>query len=151
MTPLDASSEPPALAPTGMVRRPRPWLDMAGVFVAVACGVHCAASGLFFAAVALVGMTSPDAPYLEWGFLGATTVLGGWSLGSGWRRHRDHVPLVLFLTGVALLLVARTLGDSSRMEGIPVVIGATTVSLAHLRNWWLVRRVGCALCESGGR
>jgi len=112
------------------------WLDAAGITVSITCAIHCAASALFLAALSLLGITNSLPEWLEWAFLATSVVIGTIALRNGRRSHGQKRPLQLFAVGVAILLAVRAAGLSSpRWETVGVVLGATTIIIAHAANW----------------
>jgi len=112
------------------------WLDGVGIAVSVACAVHCAASALFLAALALLGLTDTVPDWLEWAFVVASLLIGTVAMRSGRKAHGHPLPLGLFAVGIAIILLARTTGlSSSPVEPIVVVSGALSIVLAHTLNW----------------
>lgn len=113
-----------------------PWLDAAGITVSVVCAVHCAASALFLAALALVGVTRALPPWLEWGFLATSLVIGTIALRRGRRWHGRRRPIHLLTAGVVMLLLTRATGlASSPLEPMIVLFAASCIVAAHALNW----------------
>jgi len=110
--------------------------DVAGIAVSLLCAFHCAATPLFFAALAIAGLRFADESLLEWGFLATTLVIGTVALVRGAQRHGRRHPIAWFVGGVALLVAARFVReDQETLELALVVAGAAGVVIAHLRNW----------------
>ncbi len=117
------------------------WLDLAGITVSVLCAIHCAASGIFIAALALLGLGNRMPAWLEWGFLGASLLLGGAALGRGQRCHGDRGAVRLFVGGATVLILTRVAGESVQaVEPLLVLVGAGSIITAHARNWREERR-----------
>jgi len=118
-----------------------PAADAAGVAVSVACAVHCAATPVFLAAVSMLGLSGGDGPLVEWGFLGASVLIGTLALRVGFRRHHHPWPLRAFAMGLLALGFARLAGEERPFLEIPLVIGgASAIVAAHVSNWRARRR-----------
>lgn len=117
---------------------PRGLGDLAGIAVSVLCAIHCAASTVFVAGLALLRIPGGDSPVLEWAFLIAALALGAGAMRSGKREHGSARPLLWFVLGAVLLSGARLL-DESWVETLCVVLGATSLVAGHALNLRLRR------------
>lgn len=128
------------------------WLDAAGITVSVVCAVHCAATGVFVAALSLLGVSGALPAWLEWAFLLTSLVIGVVALRQGRRAHGLALPLRLFALGIGLLMLARVAGlGPSALEVVLVVVAASCISAAHLLNWRQTRACescACASCDA---
>jgi hypothetical protein len=122
------------------------WLDAVGIAVSVVCAIHCAASALFLATLALLGVSNSVPDWLEWVFLSASVAIGTIALRQGHEAHGQSVPLRLFGFGGTVLLFARVADLSSPWESFAVVIGASALVVAHTLNWRHGRH--CQRCAS---
>lgn len=82
----------------------------------------------------------------EWGFVGVSVGVGFLSLVPSYiRRHKRGTPLMLFGSGLSLILIARLLFEEAFNFELPLVLlGALLVSISHVINLRLCR--ACAVC-----
>jgi len=122
-----------------------PLLDSAGALSAGLCAVHCVVSSLWLAVLPTLGLGLLLDPRLEQFFLVSALGLGTVAFSHGWRQHRRREPILLFASGVSVLVLLRPrFFEGSVTELLAVVLGAATLISAH---WWNARLLrGCA-CE----
>jgi hypothetical protein len=98
------------------------------------------------AALPILGLTFLVEHQTEWIFVVVSLLIGGFSLVPAYlKRHRRCRPLLLFGSGLLLLLVAR-LWLEETLE-IPVVIVAVLLIVSsHLTNLRLCQ--SCTLCTN---
>jgi hypothetical protein len=94
----------------------------------------------------LFGLSIFADPRTEWAFVAISLVVGLSSLlPSYFGRHRRTKPLVLFGTGLAMILIARTSFEDRLSAEIPFVIfGALLIAGSHFFNRNLCR--SCPVC-----
>jgi hypothetical protein len=121
--------------------------DGVGVAVATACAVHCAVLPLAAGLVSAIGLGVLLDERIEVALLMLAGLLGGWSLWPAFRhRHRRVIPLLLFGSGLLVLIAVRRFEDAPGALQIPVILaGAAAVASAHALNLWLCRR--CHQCD----
>jgi hypothetical protein len=108
-------------------------LDIVGAAASLVCAVHCMGVALVLGLVPALEIVAQ--PWVEWLFLGASTLLGVTALVPGYRQHRHPMPLVLFIGGIAILFAARLLRlPSSTLELSIVLPAAAALIAAHWRN-----------------
>ncbi|WP_376693933.1 MerC domain-containing protein [Wenzhouxiangella sp. EGI_FJ10409] len=125
--------------------------DRIGLFVAIGCGLHCAAlSGAFLLWPALwlnrrlweSGLWH-SLRYLELGLLALAWTLVIFASWLGWRHHRCLHPAVIGLTGAMVMTVAivTPLHFSGFWVSVMALLGGLTVAAAHWLNLRLYRRL----------
>jgi len=110
-------------------------IDAVGMLLAIACAIHCTAGPLLSAVFAGAGTGFGVNPLLEWGFVGASLIVGVWSRARRYGCHRTLQPLLLFAIGLTLLAVGRIAED--RVESLAlwcIVPGAFAVAASHATN-----------------
>jgi hypothetical protein len=135
--------------PSAVVSRllPRlPAIDRLGVVSSTLCAIHCLITPLALALLPFAGLQIAQGESVERSFVVAGLVLGSLSLVPSFRRlHGRLLPLLLFLAGAILWVIAR-LGPASEsaMEMPTMIAGSLAVVTAHLANRRLCR--ACRTC-----
>ncbi|MGO4779524.1 MerC domain-containing protein, partial [Lysobacter sp. 2RAB21] len=80
-------------------------LDRIGALGSLACAVHCAALPLLIAVLPSLGIAVWFGDGFEMGFVMFATLLGSFSVISGYRRHHAMRALSLLIPGLGLLWV----------------------------------------------
>ena len=121
--------------------------DKLSIGLSALCAVHClllpVIAGVLPAFAALTGS------HIHFHALMLVVVLplSSFALGAGWLRHRDATVLALGLTGLALIVLAATVGHdlpSESAERWITVAGSLLLALGHLRNYRQCRPLdGC--------
>ena len=120
----------------------KPSLDVAGATASFACALHCAVVALLLGVLPAASMLA--ASWIEWAFLATSTVIGLVALVPGYRRHREATPLVLFVTGLALLIAMRALAlPPSVVEMTLMLVAAGCLIVAHWKNRGALHRCAC--------
>lgn len=118
-------------------------LDVVGATASFACAVHCALVALLLGVLPAVSLIS--AHWIDWAFLGLSTVIGVVALVPGFRRHHLRAPLVLFSVGIGILVLTRVLRmRPSVPEMLLVMVAAACLIAAHWRNRTALHRCACA-------
>ena len=118
-------------------------LDVVGATASFACAVHCALVALLLGVLPAVSLIS--AHWIDYAFLGLSTVIGVYALVPGFRRHRLRAPLVLFSVGIGILVLTRVLRlQPSVPEMLLVIVAAACLTTAHWRNRTALHRCACA-------
>ncbi len=119
-------------------------LDIVGAAASLVCAVHCTGVALVLGLVPALEIVAQ--PWVDWLFLGASTLLGVTALVPGYRQHRHPMPLVLFVGGISILFGARLLHlPPSTFELSIVLLAAAALITAHWRN-----RDELRACRCGG-
>lgn len=120
----------------------RPSLDAVGATASLACAMHCAVVALFLGTLPAVSFIA--ASWVEWVFLGASTVIGLLALVPGYRRHHLRAPLVLFVCGLTILITLRALRVAPSLgEMVLVCVAAVCLVAAHWRNRGALHNCSC--------
>ncbi|KAA2244768.1 MerC domain-containing protein [Chitinophaga agrisoli] len=112
-------------------------LDAWGIGASLLCAVHCAVLPLMMMLLPLMGFQLLENEALEYGLMGFTFLVGSIALYRGYRyHHRQGKPLLLFITGLVLLLLGHFLQTGLPGLGI-IATGALFIIIAH---WWNLRQ-----------
>ncbi|MGO4262417.1 MerC domain-containing protein [Lysobacter sp. TAB13] len=112
-------------------------LDRIGALGSLACAVHCAALPLLIAVLPSLGIAVWFGDGFEMGFVMFATLLGSFSVISGYRRHHAMRALSLLIPGLGLLWVGvlyAPLHHALLPHAITMTCGGVLVGLAHLTN-----------------
>lgn len=118
-------------------RRPLPLLDRVGATGSLLCAIHCALLPLLIVLLPSLGIAAWLGEDFERGFVLFVTLLGVFTLGWGYRRHREVRPLGLLLPGLVALWIGvlyAPLHHALLPHAITMTLGGTLVGLAHLTN-----------------
>jgi hypothetical protein len=122
-----------------------PLIDRIAMFVAAACGLHCVCFPILLAITTASSFVHLLSEPVEKGFIVSALVLGTANLsGSWWRSHHRPECLVLFVIGMALVLLHDHIPGVLISAGMSVA-GGLLIGAAHYRNIQLLRKCGC--CE----
>jgi hypothetical protein len=123
-------------------------LDRIGVAASCLCAVHCALAPLLLATLPLLGAGFLVEERTEWAIICVSVAVGIFSLVPAYiGTHRRCSPLVIFGTGLCVIVVARLWLDERLHFELPIVaIGALLISAAHVLNLRLCR--SCELCAA---
>ncbi len=110
----------------------RHWLDRAGVVLSALCAAHCIAG---LALVALVGAGGGIffAPQFHEAGLAIAVIIGGLAVGMGAVRHRRAAPILLGVSGLALMASALAV-EHGMTEAALTIAGVVLVAAAHIIN-----------------
>jgi hypothetical protein len=110
------------------------------------CAIHCLLTPLAAAGLPFLGLQVLLGESLEWAFVAAGLAIGTLALVPSFRRlHGRLLPLMLFLAGASLWLIARVGPASESALELPALLaGSASVVMAHLVNHRLCRI--CAGC-----
>jgi len=115
--------------------------DRFGLAASFLCALHCALLPLAIALLPSLGIAAWLGEGFEEGFVVFATLLGGFTLVSGYRRHREVRALGLLVPGLIVLWVGvlyPPLHQALLPHAIAMTVGGTLVGLAHLANLRLV-------------
>jgi hypothetical protein len=117
--------------------------DRIGAFASFLCAVHCALLPFVLALLPLLGLEFLADHRFERGFVLFAASLATVVLVTGFRRHRQHLPLLLVLPGLALLIAGISVDLDARivLHSILVSSGGLMVAAAHVSNLRESRRL----------
>lgn len=117
--------------------RPRSLLDRIGATGSLVCAVHCAALPLAIAVLPSLGLAFLGSQGFERAFVVFATLLGVFSVYTGYRRHRAVRALSLLVPGLLTLwtvVLYQPLHAMVLPHAILMTFGGTLVGLAHMAN-----------------
>ena len=107
--------------------------DAIGIFTSLACAIHCAVLPLVISAITVFDVNLVNNELFEWGMIVAACIIGAYALLHGYRKHHhEKLPLVLFFTGM-LLLIGKQLWHQYQLWILPFAVLA--IISAHLLNF----------------
>jgi hypothetical protein len=107
--------------------------DTLGITASLACAIHCALLPLFLTSLPLFGVNIIHNNFFEAGMISLAFCIGSYSLYHGYRKHHhSFIPLIIFATGIALLVLKQFFIQYETWLLIPAV---TFIILAHLLNY----------------
>lgn len=112
-------------------------LDRLGATGSLLCALHCALLPVLIAALPSLGLAGAMGDRFEEAFVLFASLVGGYSVIAGYRRHRLWRALALMLPGLLILWVGvlyAPLHHSQWPHAIVMTLGGTLVGLAHLAN-----------------
>ncbi|HET7359814.1 MAG TPA: MerC domain-containing protein [Rhodanobacteraceae bacterium] len=142
MSPSPAIANP-SVAPTPSRTRGWQLADRVGAVASFLCAVHCALLPFVLALLPLLGLEFLADHRFERGFVLFAGSLATVVLVAGFRRHRQHVPLLLALPGLALLIAGISVDLDERivLHSILVTCGGLLLAAAHVVNLRQSRRL----------
>lgn len=117
--------------------RPHSLFDRFGATGSLLCALHCALTPLLLAALPSLGLSLWFDGSVEGALVAFVSLLGVFSLGWSYRRHRALRALGLLLPGLVALwagLLYAPLHESAVPHAVVMTFGGTLVGLAHLLN-----------------
>jgi hypothetical protein len=112
-------------------------LDRLGATGSLLCAAHCALLPVLIALLPSLGLASVVGDRFEQAFVVFATLVGGYSVLSGYRRHRLWQALALMLPGLLILwlgVLYAPLHQSQWPHAVVMTLGGALVGLAHLAN-----------------
>lgn len=124
-------------------------LDKTGIWLAIACALHCLMVPVLLPTLSLVGLSFLGAESLERGILLVSAMIGVAAIAIGTRHHRSPLPILLLLAGVVLYFNKHIIGHQyGHGWEIPVVlVGASLLIIAHVMNLYLCRISKAKNCD----
>lgn len=124
---------PQSISPHGSHRL----LDRLGATGSLLCALHCALLPVLIAVLPPLGLGAALGGRFEEAFVLFATLVGGYSVLSGYHRHRLWQALALMLPGLMILwlgVLYAPLHESQWPHALVMTLGGTLVGLAHLAN-----------------
>ena len=126
-----------------MFKRSR-WPDRIGMFVAIGCGVHCAALSLAFTLYPTLWLNRrywemglwQKLLWLEWVLLVSAWLLVLAAMLPGWLRHRHPGPVVLAVLslGIMTVVITTSLHFANRWMSVVTLLAGLMLASAHYWN-----------------
>ena len=151
-----------------MIKKQVGKLDRLGMFVSIACAIHCMLLPFLtiFSTLGVVSMIQSF--WFEWGIVVLAIIIACKALGSGIRIHKNSLPLILAVLGFACIGIGlfffhrhpiKTEGlfffhkfpikrQTSIEEVMYMLSGGILISLAHGLNWRLLKTNPYELIEN---
>jgi len=109
-------------------------LDRLGMTASILCAIHCAIVPIVFTSLPLLGLGFLTKPWIEWGMIILAIFIGSYTLLSSYfSHHHRFLPVIIFLSGFAILLAGHTFLHGW-LEGVVVPIGGLTIAGSHFVN-----------------
>jgi len=109
-----------------------------GISAALACAIHCALLPLFISTLPLFGINLLSNIYFEAGMILIAVIIGGTTLFHGYKKHHHRLlPLILFLSGMSLLILNHFTEDYKILLLIP---SSALIVAAYYLNWKFCRQ-----------
>jgi hypothetical protein len=117
--------------------------DRVGATASFLCAIHCAALPFVLALLPFIGLQFLANHRFERGFVFFACVLALFALITGYRRHRQTLPLMLAIPGLLLLILGVTYaeGISIILHSVLVTCGGLLVASSHFVNLRSDRRL----------
>ncbi len=112
-------------------------LELAAFGASCLCLFHCLALPLVLAALPAFSNVLGTSEAFHFWVLALAVPASTVALVSGQTRHRRAYPLILGLTGLALLFGGAFLTDVRANETLLTVAGSLMLAAAHIANWRL--------------
>ena len=107
--------------------------DALGIVTSVACAIHCALLPLLLTSLPVFGMNIIENEPFEYSMICLAFLIGGVSMWHGYRRHHhSFVPILIFSSGM-LLLLAKQVWHDHQLFLLPVAV--ILIVTAHLVNY----------------
>lgn len=111
--------------------------DAVGISASLACAIHCALLPLFLTSLPLFGINIIHNLFFEAGMVLLAFCIGLYSLSHGYRKHHHkRIPLILFSSGIVLLVLKLFFIHYETWLLIPAV---TLIILGHVLNFRFCR------------
>lgn len=138
-------------------------VDRWGAIASAVCAVHCLLTGVALSLLPVIGLQFLATQAAEITFIALALTLGAWAVWHGKRAHGDWRPSLLYLAGIACLLLSHFAfghshdhGHAGHNHGAEVSSGSTVSAVMaglffisfHLVNARLQKRCGCGKCET---
>lgn len=108
-------------------------LDSIGISASLACAIHCAVLPLFFTSLPIFGMEILNNKIFEYCMIAFAGFIGSYALYHGWKKHHHKLlPLVIFLAGLALLVLKEVFIS---IELVLLIPAAILIIGAHVLNY----------------
>lgn len=136
------------------------WVDRFGTCASSLCAIHCLMMPFLVVLLPVLGTGWLASSNLEWGMIAIAATLGALSTARGFRIHNKRVTLILFFTGITLLLYSRMVhadpaetccalhpiaSEIYPLQSFLSACGGILVALTHLSNQHFCKQ--CNQCQ----
>jgi hypothetical protein len=112
--------------------------DALGITASVACAIHCAILPLFLSSLPLFGVNIIENLRFEYFMIGVAFFVGVYALYHGFKKHHHSwLPLILFSTGILLLIAKVSFHPWRYLLLVPSVL---FIIAAHILNFRMCRK-----------
>lgn len=109
-------------------------VDALGIFLSIACAIHCLALPVLMGVLPLIGMEFFMDHEFEHVMMAIIFLVAGFTLYRGFRVHKRLSVMVAFVVGmIAFLLVRPSLPE--QLHSIATLIGGMAFIAGHWMNW----------------
>jgi hypothetical protein len=114
--------------------------DALGIAASVACAIHCALLPLVLTSLPILGVNIINNIWFELMMILIALFIGIYSLRHGFKKHHHNkLPIIIFSSGMALLILKQILHAQQMWFLVPAVILIVT---AHYLNYRDCRKDG---------
>lgn len=117
--------------------------DLISAVAALACAIHCVALPLFFSTIPLFGIEIIENFWLELTTILISAGVGGFAIYKGFLIHKNKWVVLLFLSGIGLMLVGNFFHKESA-EYASKIVGALLLLICHLINLKKSHKKSCS-------
>jgi hypothetical protein len=124
------------------------WLDRTGMAASWLCALHCLALPFTVSILPLIGLSFLLGEITERAFIAISILIAGLSLlPSYFRQHRRIRSLLLFTSGISLIITSHLLFEESFVfKAAFLLAGGALITTAHFINRRLCRE--CDACQT---
>lgn len=107
--------------------------DALGIAASIACAIHCAILPIMLTSLPVLGINIINNIWFEIGMILLAAAIGFYSLRHGYtKHHHKKTPVVLFITGILLLIVKQIFHAQQLFFLFPAV---GLIITAHFLNY----------------
>lgn len=135
------------------LKNPNLNLDKIGACASTLCAIHCLLTGAAMGLLAVLGLGFLGNPWVEISFFSVALLVGGLAVFHGKKRHHSWIPALVFLAGIACIVLSHLVGHDhdAGAHGTPLgttlaVAGGLLIAAFHFVNRRMQHlRCGCSL------
>jgi NhaP-type Na+/H+ or K+/H+ antiporter len=120
-----------------IIKKSRSISDILGISLSLVCAIQCAIAPILLSIAPII----PRWAHFGHGWIWISFILfvAAWSIGRGFRKHKQKPVLYLAVFGVFFLLAGTLLEDKLTilMESAVFVTGGVLLTIAHWKNYKL--------------
>jgi hypothetical protein len=115
-------------------------LDQLGMGASIACAIHCAVLPIVVTSLPLIGLEFLANTWVEITMIFFSALIGTWSIGGSYSKHKKRLPMILLLSGFSLIATGHFAWH--QVESILIPLGGFTIAAAHFINWKYIQVCG---------